>query len=61
VPSKSHCDVLLQGGAYAPGGRQARRVSVGLRVGTMTKSFAVVGDRRWTARVARVGLLPDRS
>jgi hypothetical protein len=44
---KPFCDVLLNGSAYAPGGRPTDRVTVGLRVGLMNKSFNVVGDRAW--------------
>jgi hypothetical protein len=47
APFKPRCDVLLNGSAYAPGGRPATRVNVGLRVGTMIKSFSVVGHREW--------------
>lgn len=49
APRKKRCDVLLVGSAYAPDGRPATRVPVGLRVGALTKSFAVVGDRVWQA------------
>jgi hypothetical protein len=51
APRKRRCDVLLLGSAYAVGGRPASRVEVGLRVGEVTKTFAVVGNRVW-----RVGL-----
>ncbi|WP_028105121.1 DUF2169 family type VI secretion system accessory protein [Pseudoduganella violaceinigra] len=44
---KQRCDILLHGSAYAPGGRPATRVPVGLRVGDRAKSFAVVGNRHW--------------
>jgi len=44
---KPRCDVLLNGSAYAPGGRPAAHVTVAMRVGSMTKSFNVVGDRVW--------------
>jgi hypothetical protein len=47
APRKHRCDVLLNGSAYAPGGRPVERVTVGLRIGTWSKSFAVVGDRVW--------------
>jgi hypothetical protein len=47
APHKLRCDVLLNGHAYAPGGRPAERVTVGLKVGNWSKSFAVVGDRNW--------------
>lgn len=49
APRKSHCDVLLQGSAHGP---------VGLRVGKMAKSFAVVSDRRWHAGVASIEATP---
>jgi hypothetical protein len=47
APRKPKCDVLLNGSAYAPGGRPAASVNVSLRVGTISKSFAVVGGRIW--------------
>src|SRR5262245_12375104 len=43
APGKPRCDVLLNGTAYAPAGRKARTVRVALRLGSMTKSFDVVG------------------
>jgi hypothetical protein len=47
APRKPRCDVLLNGSAYAPGGRPAERVRVSLRVGSLTKAFDVVGNRVW--------------
>jgi hypothetical protein len=47
APRKLRCDVLLNGSAYAPGGRPVERVTVGLGIGRWSKSFAVVGDRFW--------------
>jgi hypothetical protein len=47
APHKPRCDVLLNGSAYAPGGRPAERVTVSLRVGSLVKSFVVVGKRSW--------------
>ena len=44
---KQHCDVILNGSAYAPGGRPTERVKVSLRVGSWRKSFDVVGNRIW--------------
>lgn len=44
---KPCCDVLLNGSAYAPGGRPTERVTVSLSVGSVTKSFNVLGDRVW--------------
>ncbi|MGA2256551.1 MAG: DUF2169 domain-containing protein, partial [Thermoguttaceae bacterium] len=47
APHKPKCDILLNGSAYAPGGRPVERVTVSLRVGSMKKSFDVVGKRTW--------------
>lgn len=47
APRKQRCDVLLNGTAYAPEGRSIARLEVGLRVGSWSKSFSVVGDRFW--------------
>lgn len=44
---KPKCDVILNGSAYAPGGVAADRVPVMLQVGSMSKSFTVVGARAW--------------
>ena len=55
APRKHRCDVLLNGSAYAPGGRPAARVEVGVRVNGMSKSFMVVGDRTWQASAAGIG------
>jgi hypothetical protein len=50
APRKPRCDVLLHGSAYAPGGRPVKRVTVSLQVGSLSKSFDVVGNRRWRKR-----------
>ncbi|MBB4229597.1 DUF2169 family type VI secretion system accessory protein [Rhizobium mongolense] len=47
---KPRCDVIANGCAYAPGGRPADRVSVGIKVGNWSKIFDVVGHREWRAR-----------
>jgi len=44
---KPRCDVLLLGSAFAPAGRSAERVQVGLKLGPITKTFQVIGDRLW--------------
>jgi len=49
APHKPKCDVLLNGSAYAPGGKPVERVTVSLRVGSWSKSFDVVGNRVWQA------------
>ncbi|MET0091077.1 MAG: DUF2169 domain-containing protein [Candidatus Thiodiazotropha sp.] len=47
APYKPRCDVLLNGSAYAPGGRPVSRVEVTLRLASLFKSFAVTGNRYW--------------
>lgn len=47
APIKRKCDVLLNGTAYAPGGKPTARVTVSLQVGHLSKSFDVVGNRTW--------------
>ena len=51
APIKPRCDILLNGSAYAAGGRPATRVPVGLQFGTMMKSFNVIGDRVWESNL----------
>ena len=55
APRKLRCDVLLNGSAYAPDGRPVDRVTVSFRVGTMRKSFDVVGDRVWQVIALSIG------
>lgn len=54
APFKPRCDVLVNGSAYAPGGKPTQRVPVGLRVGTLTKSFMAVGRRYWKKSLGRL-------
>lgn len=54
VPSKPATDVILNGHAYAPAGRQAASVDVGISVGPLRKRLRVFGDRNWDS--ATVGL-----
>jgi hypothetical protein len=49
APIRHRCDVLLNGSAYAPQGRTARMVQVGIKLGTFIKTFNVVGERYWKA------------
>ena len=56
APKKPHCDVILNGSAYAPDGKPVRELTVGLRVGDLQKVFRVVGDRVW--RAAPIGFSP---
>jgi hypothetical protein len=46
---KPKCDVLLNGSAYAPGGKPTERMTVSLQIGSLNKSFEVVGNRVWQA------------
>lgn len=46
---KPRCDVIANGCAYAPGGRPASRVVVGVKVGAWSKHFEVLGHREWRA------------
>ncbi|GAA0404378.1 DUF2169 domain-containing protein [Cocleimonas flava] len=50
-PNKLHCDVLLNGSAYAPKGKSVTKVQVGMKVGDLTKTFNVIGNRKWAAGV----------
>lgn len=52
APRKKRLDVLLNGSAYAPGGRPATHVPVALRVNGISKAFNVVGDRAWQSGVS---------
>jgi hypothetical protein len=58
APRKPKCDVLLNGSAYAPRGSPADRVRVGLRVGSMTKVFDVLGNRAWKEIMGTVTTTP---
>ena len=49
APIKPECDVLLAGSAHAPHGRAVKTIGVGLRVGSISKSFQVTGRRTWKA------------
>jgi hypothetical protein len=45
--TKPTTDVLLHGHAYAPGGEPTTRVDVTMRVGSISKSLRVTGDRAY--------------
>ncbi len=57
---KPFCDVLLNGSAYAPDGRPTKSVRVTMRVGRISKSFNVVGDRIWDRNIFSVKPTPHR-
>jgi hypothetical protein len=47
VTSKPTTDVVLNGTAYAPGGRPSTEFTIGMVVGPVRKALRVRGDRRW--------------
>ena len=47
VRTKTTTDVLLIGHAHAPQGMPTKEVEVALRVGSLVKRLAVIGDRKW--------------
>ena len=49
VPIKPFVDVLVNGFAFAPGGRPVTSVPVEVAVGDVKKTLTVMGDRTWTA------------
>jgi hypothetical protein len=57
VGPKPTTDVLLNGTAYAPGGKPTKEFMVSLRVGPVVKKLRVVGDRVWGA-VTRTTVRP---
>ena len=55
--TKLNTDVVLNGHAYAPGGRPASQVDVRLRVANVDKTLRVFGDRIWKRTL--LGLSPS--
>ena len=51
---KPYCDVLLNGAAYAPGGRPVERIAVGLQVGRVAQVVRRVGQPANGARGRRL-------
>lgn len=47
IPARPATDVLLNGHAYAPGGKSARVVDVSMGVGPLRKQLRIFGDRCW--------------
>lgn len=47
APAKPYCDVLLNGSAYAPGGRPVEKVAVEFSFAGRSKCFYVHGARVW--------------
>jgi len=44
---KPRADVVLVGKAYSPEGREVKSLDVSLRVGNLSKSIHITGDRHW--------------
>ena len=59
APEKKRCDVLLQCQAHAPNQKPVERLTVGFKVGSLSKSFDVVGQRFWD-RTLLGGLKPSK-
>src|SRR5688572_12747208 len=55
APLKPRTDILLQATCHAPGGKAATVLRAGFRVGTFSKSVAVIGDRRWVPGILSTG------
>ena len=55
---KPKCDIILNGSAYAPGGIPAKKVRILLAVGSMIKSFNVIGNRVWDKRFGLINISP---
>lgn len=47
APLKPRTDVILNAVCHAPGGKSASVLRAGFKLGTLAKSLAVIGDRRW--------------
>jgi hypothetical protein len=47
APFKPRADIALVGKAYAPGGRPVTEMEAGLRVGNVSKTLRIFGDRHW--------------
>jgi hypothetical protein len=54
--TKPGTDIILHGHAHAPAGRVARQIDVAMRIGSMSKTLRVFGDRVWDKGVASPAL-----
>lgn len=57
---KPGTDVLLDGHAYAPGGKAVEQVDVSLSIGPVRKTVRVLGDRAWHSGVFGARLPPPQ-
>lgn len=58
VPTKPTTDIILNGTAYAPGGKPSTEFAVALRVNGKQKALKVSGERHWENGV--MGLTPSK-
>jgi hypothetical protein len=56
--TKVTTDIILNGHAYAPGGAPITKLQVGFRVGNLSKSLWLTGDRFWKNSLLGVALGP---
>ncbi|MET0026295.1 MAG: DUF2169 domain-containing protein [Candidatus Thiodiazotropha sp.] len=57
-PQKSGTDIILNGHAYSPSGAPIRELSIAFRVGPLTRTAIVYGDRHW--RKGASGYTPSK-
>jgi len=50
--TKPTTDIILHGHAYAPSGKVSRQIDVTMKIGHMTKTLRVLGDRVWDKGLA---------
>ena len=58
IGPKQKTDVILNGHAYAPGGKPVTEITVTMKVHKITKQLRVVGDRRWERGVLGLSMTP---
>lgn len=56
APFKPRCDVLVNGSAHAPKGRQVNALEVGIKVASVSKVIEVVGHRFWYTGTGSIGV-----
>jgi len=58
---KARCDVLLNGSAYAPNEQPTTKVTVGLNIEALEKTFNVIGDGHWESPTLSIGRSPPKA
>jgi hypothetical protein len=56
APFKPRADIVLVGHAHAPGGKAVTALDVTLRVGELSKTIRVIGDRHWETQKRKLSL-----